>query len=103
MITKLVGVRIKQLRAEQKLSQVDFAGKIGMARSYFAEVETGKRNVSMRNLIKIVDGLEVTLEEFFDSELFDVLYEARGYAPTKPRAHYAATLLPSDDKPADTP
>ena len=49
-----------------------------MARTYFAEVETGKRNVSMRNLLKIANGLGVTLAEFFDSDVFDPLYRAPG-------------------------
>ena len=46
MITKLIGLRIAQLRHESGLSQLAFASKISMARTYFAEVETGKRNVS---------------------------------------------------------
>lgn len=74
MITRLLGVRIKELRAATGLSQESFAYKINMARTYFAEVETGKRNISMRNLVKIANGLNVTLEEFFDSNLFDPLY-----------------------------
>jgi transcriptional regulator with XRE-family HTH domain len=69
-ITKPTGVRIKELRAKTKLSQERFAHDIGMARTYFAEVETGKRNVSLVNLRKIANGLGVTLEEFFASDLF---------------------------------
>lgn len=65
-----VGLRIKELRLESGMSQEDFANHIDMARSYFAEVETGKRNVSIANLEKIVDGLGVTMEEFFASQVF---------------------------------
>lgn len=65
-----VGLRIKELRAVAGLSQDKFAYKIGMARTYFAEVETGKRNVAIVNLEKIADGLGVTLSEFFESDLF---------------------------------
>ena len=74
MIAKLVGIRIKELRAATGMSQVDFAASINMARTYYAEVETGKRNVSMRNLMKITDGFGVTLAEFFDSDVFDAAY-----------------------------
>lgn len=74
MVTKLVGMRIAQLRHERGLSQLEFASRINMARTYFAEVETGKRNVSMRNLEKITRGLDVTLSEFFNSDIFDPLY-----------------------------
>ena len=65
------GLRIKELRAKTGLSQESFAWGIGMARTYFAEVETGERNMSLVNLERIADGLGVTLTEFFDSELFD--------------------------------
>ena len=71
MITKLIGVRIRQLRDETGMSQVEFAASIGMARTYFAEVETGKRNVSVMNLARIAAGLGVSLSEFFSGELFE--------------------------------
>ena len=74
MICKAVGARIKELRAGTGWSQVEFAARIDMARTYFAEIEIGKRNVSIRNLKKITDGLDVTLAQFFDSEFFDEVY-----------------------------
>ena len=65
-----VGLRIKQLRAATNMTQDRLAYTIDISRSYLAEVETGKRNVSMINLERICDGLGVTLEEFFSDELF---------------------------------
>lgn len=65
MITKKVGTRIKELRTLTGLSQEKFALKIDMDRTYFASVESGKRNVSIKNLEKIVIGLEVSFSEFF--------------------------------------
>lgn len=65
-----IGLRIKELRAEACLSQDDLAYSIDMARSYLAEIETGKRNVSIQNLDRIAGGLGVTLDEFFDSGYF---------------------------------
>lgn len=66
-----VGLRIKELRDLKGQSQESFAWSIGMARSYLAEVETGKRNVSLLNLHKISRGLGVSLAEFFQSDLFE--------------------------------
>lgn len=57
--------RIKSLRIEKGLSQEKFALKIDMDRTYLASVEAGKRNISIRNIKKIADGLEITLEELF--------------------------------------
>ena len=65
MITKKLGNRIRELRTQIGLSQEKFAQKIGMDRTYFASVELGKRNISIINLEKIADGLEVTLAELF--------------------------------------
>lgn len=72
MITAAVGKRIAELRKARGLSQERFAKQIGMSRTYFAEVEVGKRNISMRNLHKIIVGLGVTYASFFDSPLFSM-------------------------------
>lgn len=66
MITTVLGRRIQELRKLTGLSQEKFALKIGMDRTYFASVETGKRNVSIRNIEKIANGLGVSLGELFD-------------------------------------
>ena len=65
-----VGLRIKELGAELGMSQEAFAYSIEMSRTYFAEVETGKRNVSIENIDRIARGLGVSLKEFFNSDLF---------------------------------
>ena len=65
-----VGLRIKELRAELGMSQEAFAYSIEMSRTYFAEVETDKRNVSIENIDRIARGLGVSLKEFFNSDLF---------------------------------
>ena len=57
--------RIKKLRLEKGLSQEKFALKIEMDRTYYASVEAGKRNISLKNIKKIADGFGMTLEELF--------------------------------------
>lgn len=66
MVEKALGDRIRILRSKTGLSQEKFALKIGMDRTYFASVETGKRNIAIRNIKKIADGLGVTLSELFE-------------------------------------
>lgn len=66
MITEKVGNRIRELRNETGLSQEKFALKIGMDRTYFASVELGKRNIALKNIEKISNGLGVTLSELFE-------------------------------------
>ena len=67
MITIKLGNRIRELRQLTGLSQEKFALKIGMDRTYFASVELGKRNISIINLEKIANGLNVTLSELFEN------------------------------------
>lgn len=65
-IQKVVGSRIRELRNRTGLSQEKFALKIEMDRTYLASVESGKRNLSIVNLEKIINGLNVSFVEFFD-------------------------------------
>lgn len=65
MITDKIGNRIRELRNRTGLSQEKFAQKIGMDRTNFASVELGKRNISIVNIEKIANGLDVSLSEFF--------------------------------------
>ncbi len=66
-IRKMIGLRIRELRNQTELSQEKFALKIDMDRTYFASVESGKRNISIINLEKIINGLNMSFSDFFTS------------------------------------
>ena len=51
---------------ERHLTQERLSNDIGMAQSYLAEVENGKRNVSLANLARIAKGLDVSLSALFE-------------------------------------
>ncbi|SFT55936.1 DNA-binding transcriptional regulator, XRE-family HTH domain [Lachnospiraceae bacterium XBD2001] len=59
------GLAVKQLRNKTGLSQEKFALLIGMDRTYLASVEAGKRNLSLSNIEKIANGLNVSISELF--------------------------------------
>lgn len=65
MIKIKVGNRIKELRKELGLSQEKLANNCELDRTYIASVENGKRNISIVNLEKIANALNVSLEKFF--------------------------------------
>lgn len=65
MIQKDFGDRVRELRTQTGLSQEKFALSIGMDRTYFSSVESGKRNISLCNIKKIADGLGVSINELF--------------------------------------
>ena len=66
MIQKQLGQRIQSLRKERNISQEKFSLQIEMDRTYLASVEAGKRNISICNIKKIADGLNISLSELFE-------------------------------------
>lgn len=66
-----IGLRVKELRLKLGLSQEALAYKAGIDRTYMTGVENGKRNVSAKNIDKIIKALEVSVPEFFNSKLFN--------------------------------
>lgn len=61
-----LGLRVKELRQSAGLSQEKFALLIGMDRTYLASIESGLRNVTLRNLSKLADGFGMTLSDLLD-------------------------------------
>lgn len=60
-----LGGRIRNLRQKRGWTQVEMAEKVGIDRSFLADVERGKRNISILNLELIAKGLRVTLSQLF--------------------------------------
>ena len=64
-----LGKKIKRLRIEKGYSNYEhFAYKVGISRSQYGKYETG-HNLTFLTLLKIVDGLDMTLKEFFEDGL----------------------------------
>lgn len=64
LLTRL-GDRIRKLRKKRGWTQVEMTEKVGIDRSFLADVERGKRNVSVLNLDLIATGLKVSLSQLF--------------------------------------
>ncbi|KAF0237521.1 MAG: putative transcriptional [Prolixibacteraceae bacterium] len=70
-LKRKIGQRIKGLREEKNLKQEELAWQSNLDRTYLNHVETGKRNITVASLQKIVvDGLKITLSDFFNHEFF---------------------------------
>lgn len=65
-IRNKIGLRIKELRKENGLTQEKFALMIELNRSYLADIEKGNRNFGFDTLEKIVDGFGMSYSDFFD-------------------------------------
>lgn len=66
MVACKFGCRLRQMRHAMGLSQEEMAFRIGMDRTYYAGIEAGLRNPSLRNLLKIAEGFEISLSRLFD-------------------------------------
>lgn len=67
-----IGLRIKELRTDQNLTQEEVAWKAEVDRTFMNHVENGKRNVSVDTLSKIIcNGLETSFKDFFSADIFN--------------------------------
>jgi len=70
-IKAIVGQRIRELRNELGISQEALANKAEIDRTYVTDVENGRRNISIENLYKLVNALEIEFKDFFNSPSFN--------------------------------
>lgn len=75
-ILKHIGSKLKFYRLYKELTQEDLAEIAGFTRSYYTEIETGKRNPSILNLYKLSQALDVSLGKIVD---IDKLNERREF------------------------
>ena len=64
-IEKKIGQRIKEIRTEKKLTQEQLAWEAELDRTYMNHVENGRINISIKNLEKIIDALDIDFQSFF--------------------------------------
>jgi len=64
-ILKKFGETVKNLRKLRNISQEELAFRAQLDRSYIGGIERGERNLSLLNIIRIADALEVPLPELF--------------------------------------
>ncbi|MDE7212735.1 MAG: helix-turn-helix transcriptional regulator [Lachnospiraceae bacterium] len=60
---KAIGVRVKRLRKEQKLSQEKLAELVDISVPHMSNIETGKTKLSMQVLVDISNALSATPDE----------------------------------------
>ena len=61
-IMMLVGDNIRKYRLEHKLTQEQLAEKIGISTSFCANLERGKKSMSIMTLRDIADALEISVD-----------------------------------------
>lgn len=64
-IKKFFWASVRTKRKEKWLSQEELAEKCGLHRTYIWIVERGEKNISLENIWKIANALEVKVKELF--------------------------------------
>ncbi|BBH25620.1 helix-turn-helix domain-containing protein [Intestinibaculum porci] len=67
-IEKRFGLRIRELRMMQEISQEELAWRCQLSKNYVSDVERGTRNVSLKAIEKFAKGLDVRIEDLFHFE-----------------------------------
>jgi transcriptional regulator with XRE-family HTH domain len=66
IILQKFGLRVKELRSINGLTQEDLAEITELSRQYIGDVERGQRNISLVNIGKIASAFKISLTELFD-------------------------------------
>lgn len=64
-IVKVFGSNVKKYRTQIGLSQEAFAEKCGLHRTYISAVECYRRSISLENIQRIADALNVETYKLF--------------------------------------
>lgn len=67
-LQKYVAKRVKFHRQSKGLSQEKLSEQAGLGLKYVNQIENQHHNISIQTLEKVIEALDMTLEEFFDFE-----------------------------------
>ena len=70
-ILKVFGTNLRMYREEKNISQEKFAEMSGLHRTYISDVERFQRSISLGNVQKIADALEIETYLLFKEETND--------------------------------
>ncbi len=73
--THTAGIRLRDLRTRQKVSQLDLALRVGVSQRHLSCIETGKASASKDMLLALLEGLDAPLNERNEALV------AAGFAP----------------------
>lgn len=62
-ISKKLGQNIKQIRLRRKMSQGDICRALDMDRSYMSAIENGKKNITIQQLERLAQALDVSVDK----------------------------------------
>lgn len=87
---KQIGIRIRQERQRNKLSQEQLAELADASPQYISHIETGRKKTSLEILVRIANALNVSVDQLladnltasqykYDAELYQIIKECSNY------------------------
>lgn len=67
-IVKVFGTNVRKYRTMKNISQEKFAELCGLHRTYISDIECFRRSISLDNIQKIADALEIETYLLFKEE-----------------------------------
>ncbi len=67
-ILEKFGERIREERLKQNLSQEELASRAGVHRTYIGMIERAEKNITLENIEKIANALEISLDKLMNLE-----------------------------------
>ncbi|MCG2710860.1 MAG: helix-turn-helix domain-containing protein [Candidatus Omnitrophica bacterium] len=64
-ILKQFGDKVRSNRLKKNLSQEKLAELSGLHRTYIGQIESGKRNIALKNINKLAKALKISVKELF--------------------------------------
>lgn len=64
-VIEVFGTNVRKYRMQLGLSQEKFAEKCGLHRTYIGDIECFRRSISLNNIQKIADALEIETYKLF--------------------------------------
>ena len=60
------GLKVQQRRKELGFSQEELAFRAGFHRTYIGMIERAERNITLSNLKRLADALQIKIKDLFD-------------------------------------
>ena len=68
-ILKKFGEKVREIRKTKAISQEELAEKAGMHRTYIGMIERAEKNITLINIEKIANALEVSIKDLFENAI----------------------------------
>ena len=66
-LSKQFGLVIKEYRGNLKISQEELADRAGVHRTYIGMIERGEKNITLENIKKLSEALNVKMKTLFEN------------------------------------